>query len=190
MTMNMKSQFSHRKMLVILISMVLVLSLFAGCGGGGEGEGGYWYDSSSGLTWQNPPPENTMTWQDAIDYCSALPLDGGGWHLPTISELRSLIRGCPGTVSGGACGVTDACLSGGCQNGSCDGCALDEGPANGCYRPDGMNGSCGVYWSSSPVEDIGGYALYVYFYSGGVPFYLNAIDLNDVSHGSYVRCVR
>ena len=33
-----------------------------------------------------------MTWQETMDYCGNLSLDGGGWWLPHISELRSLMR--------------------------------------------------------------------------------------------------
>ena len=33
-----------------------------------------WYDDSTGLCWQNPPSEETMGWQEAIDYCENLSL--------------------------------------------------------------------------------------------------------------------
>ena len=55
-----------------------------------------WHDPKSGLTWQNPPSDVRMDLKTATAYCSSLTLDGGsGWRLPTIGELRSLIRGCP-----------------------------------------------------------------------------------------------
>ena len=150
------------------------------CGGGGDDDsidgdagdgdvtdgdattGGTWYDSSSGLTWQNPPANNSMDWQSAKDYCANLSLDGhSDWRLPTISELRSLIRGCPGTVTGGACGVTDSCLDSSCWSESdCWSCSFSDGPADGCYWPDEMEGPCNWYWSSSPVEDYANYAWY------------------------------
>ena len=143
-----------------------------------------WTDPVSGLTWQVTPTGGTMKWSDAKAHCAGLTLDGGGWHLPTIGELRTLIRGCPGTVTGGACEVTDSCLSSSCQNEACNGCSGNNGPAGGCYWPDEMQGTCGWYWSSSPVEDLGGYAWLVYFYYGGV-----ASGLGVYSDFG-VRCVR
>ena len=114
-----------------------------------------WTDSSSGLTWQYPTAVNWMAWQEAMDYCSNLTLDGGGWHLPTISELRSLIRDCPETETGGACGVTDSCLEmyecwgdsdvcNGCKDGGCnwDPALFSENESS--CEP--------AYWSSSPYS--------------------------------------
>ncbi len=34
----------------------------------------------------------TLAWDAAKDYCAALALDGGGFHLPTREELLSLLR--------------------------------------------------------------------------------------------------
>jgi len=50
------------------------------------------------LEWQDSYPDTTDgamevsdTWYDAINYCNALDLDGGGWRLPNINELKTLI---------------------------------------------------------------------------------------------------
>ncbi len=139
-----------------------------------------------GLVWQDPPAGDSMEWQDAIDYCDDLSLDGhSDWRLPSISELRSLIRGCPDTVTGGTCGVTDSCTDSSCWSQSnCWSCSGDAGPADGCYWPDEMEGPCRWYWSSSPVEDDGYEAWVVSFDSGHVNYY-------GVDNGYYrVRCVR
>ncbi len=49
-------------------------------------------DEYAGLTWQKEPPESPMTWEEAIEYCKNLRLDGyTDWRLPTITELKSLV---------------------------------------------------------------------------------------------------
>ncbi len=158
----------------------------ADCGACDEGYTGYpncIYDYST-LVWQNPPTEETMEWQDAIDYCDDLSLDGhNDWRLPTISELRSLIRGCPATETGGSCTVQDdGCLSLSCRE-NCSGCSGDDGPADGCYWSDEMEGPCDWYWSSSPVEEYDDVAW-------GVDFSRGYVDHGYVSYDLYVRCVR
>ncbi len=160
----------------------------ADCGACEYGYTGYpncIFDYST-LVWQNPPADSTMDWDDAKDYCANLSLDGhSDWRLPTILEFRSLIRGCPGTVTGGACGVTDSCLDSSCWSESdCWSCSGGDGPADGCYWPDEMEGSCGWYRSSSPVEDYDDSAWTVNFGNGHVSA---SIVNND---GGSVRCVR
>jgi hypothetical protein len=127
-------------------------------------------DPSSGLTWQVTPATIVLNWTDAMTYCQNLTLAGGGWHLPTISELRSLIRGCPAIQTGGACGVTDFCLDWACRNDYCEGCGSLGGPGSGgAYWPAEMSGEIGQYWSSSLVANQGvpSYAWGVSFYYGG-----------------------
>lgn len=151
----------------------------------GAAAAGTWRDPSTGLTWQNPAPDKKMNWKSARSYCASLSLAGGGWRLPKISELRSLIRGCGATQTGGGCGVTNSCRSwGGCSGSSCsNGCISGGGPANGCYWPDEMVGICGWYWSSSSVADRDARAFGVNFANGHV-FY------DGTGYGDRVRCVR
>jgi Notch 1 len=91
-------------------------------------------------------------------------LPGADWRLPTISELRSLIKGCedaywnPMTNAGGACGVTDDCLSWSslCHTIYCDGtCLGDHGPGEeGRYIDEIYDFSEHYwFWSLSPIED-------------------------------------
>ena len=148
-----------------------------------ESTGGPWTDPGSGLTWQNPP-ESEMTWQESMDYCEGLTLDGhADWHLPTISELRSLMRGCPDTQTGGSCGVVDECLSGACSSDKCYGCSGDGGPDGGCYWPVEAEGPCSWYWSSSTREYSDDSAWHINFGYGG-------IASPNKAYSSHVRCVR
>ena len=115
-----------------------------------------WTDPESGLTWQVAPTTGgQMNWSDAKAYCAGLALDGGGWHLPTIGELRTLIRGCPATEAGGSCNVEEGdCLAWSCRDDSCNGCVYYGGPANGYYWPDELESwYASVSWSASPHDE-------------------------------------
>ncbi len=49
-------------------------------------------DTVTGLVWQEPTPNNTLTWEAARCYCASLTLaDHQDWRLPTLIELLSLI---------------------------------------------------------------------------------------------------
>ena len=118
-----------------------------------------WTDPDSVMTWQvAPTPGGQMNWSDAKAHCAGLALDGGGWHLPTIGELRTLIRGCPATMPSGSCNVEEGdCLALSCADiyGSCNGCVPGDGPAaNGQYLPDEVEGAFSdCDWSASVVEE-------------------------------------
>lgn len=115
--------------------------------------GGPWTDSATGKTWLNPPGPVAMTFPEAVAYCSALDLNGKGWRLPTISELRSLVRGCPGIELGGACKVGEGgCLAKECRK-ACEPCTTGKGPA-GAYWPEGVLGDDGRHWSATVVQDL------------------------------------
>ena len=123
------------------------------------------------------------------DVCSALTLCGfDDWVVPTIDELRSLIRGCPSTVTGGTCGVTNACLGTACDAG-CAICDYMAGPGPDlCYWPVGLSGPCSGYWTSSVYFDPNpDYNSYRYRF---VDFTNGSINSCDPSDGNFVRCVR
>lgn len=122
-------------------------------------------DPTTGLEWQVTPSIAPVDWAGAVAHCRDLELDGPGWRLPTIGELRTLIRSCPPTETGGPCRITDECLSFDvCETGECWGCDVDAGPAGGCYWPDGIEGDCTrFYWSSSTIEEVSDRAFYVIF---------------------------
>lgn len=144
-----------------------------------------WTDPASCLTWQVTPTGGKKTWSYAKSHCAGLSLDGyKDWRLPTIDELRTLIRGCPSTITGGSCNVEEGdCLAWPCRdNESRSVCPSYHGPGEGgCYWPDEMEGTCIWYWSSSSVG--GGEAWAVNFDYGHVYNDGTGVDL-------HVRCVR
>ena len=147
-----------------------------------------WTDPIHSLTWQNPPTGSIETWEEAKQYCDGLSLQGGGWRLPSIAELRTLVNGCPGTEFAGECGVgVDGCVAGECWTDSCLGCSWFEGPAaGGCYWPDEIEGSCSFapYWSSTPKGGDSGYAWCIEFGTG----YITGSWVGKTWYD--VRCVR
>ena len=145
---------------------------------------GTWKDPMSGLTWQTTPTGGPMKWFNAEAHCIGLSLDSGGWRLPTVSELRTLLRGCPATEDGGSCNVEEGCLEYSCWDISCASCFYLKGPTFGCYWPENAQGACTTYWSSSTVTDDNGYAWYVSFDTGLV------VSSSDVDAFKDVRCVR
>lgn len=99
-----------------------------------------------GVTWSSES-QSKMSWEEALAYCDNLTEDGySNWHLPTINELRNLIRNCENTATGGSCGVNDSCLYSDCQNDACKGCTENQ---NGKYSKLGDHDS---FWSSSAPE--------------------------------------
>jgi hypothetical protein len=154
-------------------------------GGGTAPEGASWTDPDTGLEWQNAWPDghqqfdNPLTselliYTEAVAYCDALNLNGGGWRLPDLDEARSFIRGCKHTVAGGACGVTVSCNDSSsacwckgltpeeCRSTSgqiCGGCRRNLGPYHGpptfgCYWDADLWGDCKAsYWTSTPAID-------------------------------------
>lgn len=123
---------------------------------------------------------NEMTWDDAKEYCENL-TEGGytDWRLPNINELRTLIKNCKGSRTGGYCAVQDphclsddACLSNDCF------CECRDN--TGYYS---KLGDDGLLWSSSTTRS-DKRAWFVHFGCGGVTH-------KSKGHFGYqVRCVR
>jgi hypothetical protein len=155
------------------------------------------FDTISGLCWEDPSFDGDLDWDSAVEYCDALDLGGhgpGSWRLPTISELRSLIRGCSSTETGGWCGVADSCLCyevGGCYEAiTCIGCeASGGGGIDGAYWPPEFRGPVAWafhrngYWSSSFCAGRPSSVWTVEFQNAGVYQSLKTTI-------SFVRCVR
>lgn len=83
----------------------------------------------------------------AVEYCKNHEESGlKDWRLPTIDELRMLIRNCPGSQSGGECRISGTCNSLGCITPKCS-CRQDG--TDGYYSKFGDDESVSL-WSSSP----------------------------------------
>lgn len=143
-------------------------------------------DSSTGLIWAQKESEK-MDWQNAYFICgndynsSNYGGFGAGWRLPTISELRTLIKECNGTkMPDGTCGVRDddvVCLT-----------ESDDCWEENCYScSDGEHSKFGDntwFWSSSPVT--GGDDSKAW----GVGFNGAEVDANVKTANKNFRCVK
>jgi hypothetical protein len=147
-----------------------------------------WYDAASNLTWEITPTNTSSSWQEALDYCAARKLCGnGGWRLPTISEQRSLIRGCPANQTAGSCSVTNSCLSTSCNTG-CTTCSSQSGPGSaGRYWPAEIKGLGSVEWSASMTSDSSTTVWTVNFGNAQVSPKVKGVTADNPGTG---RCVR
>ena len=130
-------------------------------------EGGVCTDPNTGLEWQQTATGGgALTLEDAISHCDSLELGGGGWRLPSISELRTLVRDCDPISPWGECpvanicdycGIDEQCLSSSCY--SAEYCDPTSCPDNaGCYWSDEILSLCGRYVSSSLMQGSTTYA--------------------------------
>lgn len=144
-----------------------------------ESSGTPCYDPSSGLTWSEQDAV-AMLWNDAVEHCSGYQEGNlNGWSLPTISELRTLIKNCDSTVTGGSCSVTGSCLASTCQDESCFSCE---------YQDDGRYSKLGDntwLWSSSNLSNNPEYEAWLVVFDQG------SIGWDSKSGSPHnVRCVK
>lgn len=79
-------------------------------------------DSSTGLLWSTKISDYGM-----LKQCGNFS-EGhfSNWETPSIDQLRTLIRNCPDTETGGTCEVSDECIEESCYDENCKGCAEDN----------------------------------------------------------------
>ena len=166
-----------------------------------------WCDDTSGLCWQDPQKdgydnaEGGVVPADAIRYCRQVAFGGhADWRLPTINELRTLIRGNPNTETDGACPMHNDSISSDMLDPTCLNVAEYGGPgtetAKGCYWPPELTGTCSnpdpgdqghalEYVSSTRCPDAPTKGWYgtILFDNGGVCW-------NHIETFADVRCVR
>ena len=76
---------------------------------------GIWVDPDTYLIWENPMGNKGVGGTGigqakAVEYCENLVLAGADdWRLPTIDELRTLVRGVSTTMTGGKCPTSESC---------------------------------------------------------------------------------
>lgn len=170
----------------LILSFCLIFLIFSSCAPDLTDDVELAYDSVSchtidGNMW-SPKSSYRMNWNLAVDYCNNLTACGySDWRLPNINELRTLIKNCPGSQTGGSCAVKDpSCLSSDCWSSDCR-CEYRENNG-GYYSKLGDDNSVWL-WSSSTLSDYTDYAWHVPFVNGHVR---DDSKYNDSS----VRCVR
>ena len=161
---------------------------------GGMGDCGApwgWYDEATGLCWELTPGDSVAVQDDAVAICASSSSGGHcNWRIPTISELRSALRGCEETMTGGVCGVTDECFDE-------DDCWTEEA----CYPQcdTGGPGTGGCLWDAAIIGDCGAGQQYRSFWSSShsgsavwrVHFGSGAIDSwDDMEAAARPWCVR
>lgn len=157
-----------------------------------ESMGEVWTDPESNLTWQTGSSCERRSYESAAQYCAELDLgDREDWRVPTISELRTLIRGCYKTITGGECPVTDECYDySTCYTTACRGCQpTGSSRCNSFGPPAELEPVCSWLWSATPLSDAAPYTWCVTYESGAIV----SSDIGDDGEGGNgypVRCVR
>jgi|GEM_PF-588768 len=116
-----------------------------------------WVDPDTGLSW-SIATEDPVVWDGSVDFCNNL---GDNWRVPTISELRTLMQNCSGTVTGGECAVTDSCLNSSCYNDECRNCSAS-------FSGYSKIGDMDLFWSSSVNDADNSIAFEISFFDGGI----------------------
>lgn len=193
-----------KKLVVVIAALVI-----SACGGEEnvyelkmENEKPVVVGSVNDLMWYMDDPENAntklnmLTYTKAEDFCSSLDWAGyTDWRLPTIDELRTVVKGYKDIEPGGRCRVGEGCLLKVClyqgQKSQDDyPCSnkeeteLLQGPGpDGCFFDDVWREYCGPYWSSTAIEGASGSIF--------------ALDFSDPSiyaenniASAFARCVR
>ncbi len=150
----------------------------------------FWHDSNSNLCWQSRPWETMAGYQEGCDYCNNLTLGGReDWKAPTITQLRTLIRDCPVTETGGACAVKVGSSFSDDWTSDCMGCNPNEGPSDeGWYWDPGLaplpvdaaNFTYQRFWSTSQLSSIEAWTVH---------FGTAEVNYTSSADNIYTRCV-
>ncbi len=151
-------------------------------------------DRNTGLLWQKAY-ESFSTLDNARAACNASrERNLLGWRLPTIDELRGLVRGCPATEPSGACPVHDSSTSDTAVTSACtQGCPINQGPvekpgdpAKKCYMDATFDWQCHLFVSGTQVTTSGGKrSWYLTFYDAAI----NVPPSATAPLNGFYRCV-
>ena len=124
-----------------------------------------------GLKWS--ALSNKMIMEDAEKYCQSI-----GGRLPTLSELRSIIKNCERTVTGGECQASDTCDGyADCWTDVCSGCSDEK---DGRYS---QFGDIETLWSSTTVNNYENWVIM--FENAGI-----GAAYHEFAGGNPFRCVK
>ncbi len=144
------------------------------------------HDPNTGLDWEEET--GTIAGWGTNEYCEQILNEkkfGGfeDWRTPAISELRTLIRGCPGMMTYDNCKFDETCATDSCYEGCGQASCLknpNEGPGvEGCYWESNLKGKCMAYYSTTKLWN---QTMFISFE--------NASMSNGVNTPTHKRCVR
>ena len=75
---------------ILLITLGLSIFLWADFT---RDDNGIVTNNTNKLQWQDNAIGNDMLWKDATAYCKNLELNGDGWRLPSLNELKTIYDG-------------------------------------------------------------------------------------------------
>ena len=114
-------------------------------------------DEAAGLMWRDTQWDiGSMGWGLAQIKCGEPYAGYEDWHVPSLDEARTLVRGCPDIMPGGACGASNGCTDletcyshEGCYDNACENL---QGPGkDGHYQPIELQTKLGSIWTSTAV---------------------------------------
>ena len=195
----MLKKYSHK---TIVFSLLFVLLVPLSCAEDSEEQEideRLWIDTAHKLMWQNSFDEEeggywVISRKESEGYCDELELaEYDDWRMPSLYELKTLIRNCPATEPEGECELSETCADWEtCYSDACDGC---EESVDCTYRPVELQGYCGRYYTDtqyvpntlpSPHEMEA--VFMVDFWTGEILRY--QVPETDSFGSDYIRCVR
>jgi hypothetical protein len=117
-------------------------------------------DLGTGLVWQRNAGDATFTFDDAQTHCATLVLEGGGWRVPSVKELQTLVHD-----------------------------AKVQGPFIDTEAFTGTPAGRALFWTSSPSASEATAAWFVNFGTGEAD-HVALVTGEVKAEPNFVRCVR